>query len=153
MSLKPVIRSLTDSLDGVPIHVSQLAELLRKHGRKQETNRDGVTDIDTFGHDVTTHGGNTKTTLWDPDTNRPIGEHGRITEIPEKTPRGDNATAIGHLGDDGDHGGHLGAHRFFSDTPDTGIVPQAANLNLGAWKTMENEWGLGEQGALRRLRD
>ena len=26
------------------------------------------------------------------------------------------------------------------DTPDNGIVPQAGNLNTGAWKTMENEW-------------
>ncbi|MBO0664586.1 DNA/RNA non-specific endonuclease [Jiella flava] len=54
--------------------------------------------------------------------------------------RKDNATAVGKLGNDGDHGGHLVGHRFMVDTPDAGIAPQASNLNTCAWKTMENEW-------------
>nr|WP_255734243.1 DNA/RNA non-specific endonuclease [Epibacterium sp. MM17-32] len=76
----------------------------------------------------------------DPATGRPTGASGTIRQDFGSTKRGDNATAIGKLGDDGDQGGHLAAHRFFGDTPDEGIAPQAGNLNMGAWKTMENEW-------------
>jgi hypothetical protein len=99
-----------------------------------------VRDTDRFDNTVTTRGPNTKTTHFDPDTGRPVQEQGLILEDFGGTPRGDNATAIGHLGDPGDDGGHLGAHRFFGDTPDEGIVPQIANLNRGAWKKMESEW-------------
>ncbi|WP_165798189.1 DNA/RNA non-specific endonuclease [Tritonibacter scottomollicae] len=76
----------------------------------------------------------------DPATGRPTRAAGTIRQDFGSTKRGDNATAIGKLGDDGDQGGHLAAHRFFGDTPDEGIAPQAGNLNLGAWKTMEYEW-------------
>ncbi|WP_157889839.1 DNA/RNA non-specific endonuclease [Tritonibacter mobilis] len=76
----------------------------------------------------------------DPATGRPTGSSGTIRQDFGSTKRGDNATAIGKLGNDGDQGGHLAAHRFFGDTPDEGIAPQAGNLNMGAWKTMENEW-------------
>jgi hypothetical protein len=99
-----------------------------------------VRDTDRFDDTVTTRGANTKTTHFDPDTGRPVQEQGLILEDFGGTPRGDNATAIGHLGNPGDDGGHLGAHRFFGDTPDEGIVPQIANLNRGAWKKMESEW-------------
>lgn len=99
-----------------------------------------VRDTDHYDNVVTTRGRNTKTTHFDPDTGRPVQESGTILEDFGGTPRGDNATAIGRLGDPGDDGGHLGAHRFFGDTPDQGIVPQIANLNRGAWKKMESEW-------------
>ncbi|MFF7291365.1 hypothetical protein ACFY9N_02395 [Microbacterium sp. NPDC008134] len=46
MSMKPVIRSVKDSLDGMPIHVRQLAEMFRKHGQKQNRNTSGVNDLD-----------------------------------------------------------------------------------------------------------
>lgn len=88
----------------------------------------------------TDRGVNTKTTTFDPETGRPISESGTIREDFGSTKRGDNATAVGGLGAEGDHGGHLGGHRFFGDTPDEKIAPQAGNLNTGAWKTMENEW-------------
>ena len=55
--------------------------------------------------------------------------------------RGDNATEVGKIGGEGYDGGHLIAHRFMGDTVDGGIAPQVANLNRGAWSTMENEWG------------
>ncbi|MFJ2371180.1 DNA/RNA non-specific endonuclease [Microbacterium sp. NPDC087665] len=140
MSLKPVVRSMKDSLDGMPIHIRQLADLFRAHGQKQRRNSDGVEDVDAYNHTVTSRNDNTKTTVWDPETGRPVVERGTIYEDFGSSPRGDNATEIGRLGDVGDDGGHLGAHRFFGDTPDEGIVPQAANLNRGAWKKMENEW-------------
>lgn len=41
-----VIRPLKDSLDGMPIHVRQLAEMFRKHGQKQKRNDVGVTELD-----------------------------------------------------------------------------------------------------------
>lgn len=42
-----VIRPLKDSLDGVPIHVRQLAEMFRKHGRKQDRNTSEVQNLDS----------------------------------------------------------------------------------------------------------
>jgi hypothetical protein len=77
---------------------------------------------------------------YDSVTGRPNGAKGTLREDFGGTTRGDNATAIGRLGNTGDQGGHLVAHRFMGDTPDYGIAPQAGNLNQGAWKTMENEW-------------
>lgn len=76
----------------------------------------------------------------DPATNRPRSVSATIMDDAGANPRGDNATEIGRLGNEGDHGGHLIAHRFMGDVPDSGIVPQAGNLNTGAWKKMENEW-------------
>jgi hypothetical protein len=85
-------------------------------------------------------GKNDNEITYDPKTGRPIGAKGTLREDFGGTTRGDNATAIGKLGQTGDQGGHLVGHRFMGDTPDYGIAPQAGNLNTGAWKTMENEW-------------
>lgn len=77
----------------------------------------------------------------DADTGRPISGRATIRDDFGSSKRGDDATEIGReFGRDGDHGGHIFAHRFFGDVPREGIVPQAGNLNTGAWKTMENEW-------------
>ena len=134
-------RPIMHSLDGLPIHVRQLADMFRGHGQRQVRNKNGVNDVDRFDDGViTTRGGNTKATHFDPETGRPITERGTITEDFGSSTRGDNATDIGNLGESTDDGGHLGGHRFYGDTPDEGIAPQAANLNRGAWKKMENEW-------------
>jgi hypothetical protein len=90
--------------------------------------------------DPVTGKSNTSTTNYDPQTGRPVSQSGSISHDFGSTKRGDNATEIGKLGGQGYQGGHLGGHRFFGDTPDHGIAPQAGNLNQGAWKTMENEW-------------
>ncbi|MCK3768725.1 DNA/RNA non-specific endonuclease [Microbacterium aerolatum] len=135
-----VIRPIKNALDDMPIHVRQLGDMIRKHRAQQRRNHDGVDDVDRFDSTVTTRGANTKTTLWDTESRRPIAEHGHIGEDFGSSTRGDNATDIGNLGEATDDGGHLGAHRFYGDTPDVGIVPQASNLNRGAWKKMENEW-------------
>jgi len=134
-------RPIMHSLDGLPIHVRQLADMFRGHGQRQGRNKNGVNDVDRFDDGViTTREGNTKATHFDPETGRPITERGTITEDFGSSTRGDNATDIGNLGESTDDGGHLGGHRFYGDTPDEGIAPQAANLNRGAWKKMENEW-------------
>jgi hypothetical protein len=85
-------------------------------------------------------GKNENEITYDSKTGRPISEQGTLREDFGGTKRGDNATAVGKLGQPGDQGGHLVGHRFMGDTPDHGIAPQAGNLNTGAWKTMENEW-------------
>lgn len=92
---------------------------------------------------TTTHtrGSNSATITTDPTTGRPISGQATIREDFGATKRGDNATEIGRTyGIEGDQGGHMFAHRFFKDSPDHSIVPQAGNLNTGAWKKMENEW-------------
>ncbi len=141
MSLKSLFRELKqagvkgfgDTKDKLP----RLADNITRHVDDVVTK---VRGQDKFDDTVTTRGRNSKTTRWDRESKRPVSERGRINEDFGSTHRGDNATAIGRLGERGDDGGHLGAHRFFGDTPDEGIVPQVANLNRGAWKTMENEW-------------
>ena len=89
---------------------------------------------------IITRGSNTNEIEYDAKTGRPTRAKGVLKEDFGSTKRGDNATQIGKRGDPGDQGGHLVGHRFMGDTPDEGIVPQAGNLNQGAWKTMENEW-------------
>ncbi len=41
-----VIRPLKNSLDGMPVHVRQLAEMFRKHGQKQRRNTGRVDELD-----------------------------------------------------------------------------------------------------------
>ncbi|MFC3695119.1 DNA/RNA non-specific endonuclease [Chenggangzhangella methanolivorans] len=43
-------------------------------------------------------------------------------------------------GKDGDQGGHMFAYRFTKGQGEINLVPQDANLNVGAWKKMENEF-------------
>ncbi len=39
-----------------------------------------------------------------------------------------------------DQGGHIVGSRFFGPGEQINLYPQSANLNQGAWKTMENNW-------------
>lgn len=41
-----VIRPMKNALDDMPIHVRQLAEMFRKHGKGQRRNNDGVVELD-----------------------------------------------------------------------------------------------------------
>ena len=52
-------------------------------------------------------------------------------------------TERGHMGLDGDEGGHLIGTRFNGPTDAFNLVPQDANLNRGEWKAMENSWANG----------
>lgn len=47
MGMGPIVRQITDALDGTPVHVRQLAEMFRKHGQKQNRNTAGVNDLDS----------------------------------------------------------------------------------------------------------
>lgn len=47
MGMGPVVRSLKDALDGMPVHVRQLAEMFRKHGRSQQRNVTDIHDLDS----------------------------------------------------------------------------------------------------------
>jgi hypothetical protein len=82
-----------------------------------------IREKDKFDDTVTTRGRNEKITTWDPETGRPVSERGQINEDFGCSDRGDNASDVGNLGERTDDGGHLGAHRFYGDTPDEGIVP------------------------------
>lgn len=66
MSLKPVVRSMKDSLDGMPIHIRQLAEMFRKHGQKQNRNTAGVNDLDATDVPEALRNGWKKDGAWDP---------------------------------------------------------------------------------------
>jgi len=138
---REVMRKVKNAVDDAGSDMNlRLAQLTDKINEHLDTFVKKVNDTDNFGSSVTTRGRNTKQTYFDPGNRRPVQEEGTILDDFGSSDRGDNATAIGQLGIDGDDGGHLGGHRFFGDTPDEGIVPQAANLNRGAWKKMENEW-------------
>lgn len=138
---RAVMRQLKDAVaDAGRVLNDRLPTLADRITAHLDTVVTQVRKTDRYDHTVTTRGSNTKITHFDPETRRPVQEQGLILEDFGGTRRGDNATAVGRLGDPGDDGGHLGAHRFFGDTPDEGIVPQIANLNRGAWKKMESEW-------------
>ena len=49
-------------------------------------------------------------------------------------------TRIGKMGKEDDEGGHMIGARFNGPSDAFNLTPQNANLNRGAWKTMENEW-------------
>ncbi|WP_203136974.1 DNA/RNA non-specific endonuclease [Microbacterium sp. JZ31] len=154
---KPIFDSLSEAaLRGARHADAKLPQLARNHGdqlddwvrrvRGEDRFDDKPDDASRTDAVTTTRGRNAKTTVYDTDSGRPVYEDGKILEDFGGGKRGDNATAIGRLGNKGDDGGHLGAHRFFGDTPDQGIVPQIANLNRGAWKRMENHWAQLVQG-------
>ncbi|HWV49257.1 MAG TPA: hypothetical protein VN035_07355 [Microbacterium sp.] len=46
MGMGPVVRAVKDSMDGVPVHVRQLAEMFRKHGAAHKRNNSDINDLD-----------------------------------------------------------------------------------------------------------
>ena len=121
---KPVIRELSKRSPTRDGHgkdrLHQLADNITDH---LDNIVRQVRDTDKFDNVVTTRGSNNKTTTWTPTPDGRFGgwvDHRGLRRLR----RGDNATDVGNLGEPGDDGGHLGAHRFFGDTPDQGIVPQ-----------------------------
>lgn len=68
-------------------------------------------------------------------TERVFGDLSNITG--ERTPL---QTEIGHMGVEGDEGGHLIGARFNGPTDAFNLVPQNADLNRGEWKNMESGW-------------
>ena len=66
----------------------------------------------------------------------------------EKAPRTAHQTEIGHMGIEGDQGGHLIGSRFGGTPEGVNIVPQNGYLNQhGRWRKMEDSWAEAlEQG-------
>ncbi|MFI8631012.1 hypothetical protein ACIGEP_00270 [Microbacterium sp. NPDC077663] len=62
MGIGEVIRPLKNSLDGVPVHVRQLADMFRKHSQRQDLNRSQVTALDNVSGAWRTD------THWTPDS-------------------------------------------------------------------------------------
>jgi WXG100 family type VII secretion target len=59
----------------------------------------------------------------------------------EKAPRTSHQTEIGHMGIDGDQGGHLIGSRFGGTPEGVNIVPQNGYLNQhGKWRKLEDSW-------------
>lgn len=52
MGMGPVVRSLKDALDGMPVHVRQLGEMFRRHGRTQKRSIADVHDLDAMRVDA-----------------------------------------------------------------------------------------------------
>jgi len=54
--------------------------------------------------------------------------------------RTSHQTEVGHLGKVNDQGGHLIGTQFGGSPEGFNLIPQNANLNQGAWKSMEMGW-------------
>ena len=52
MGMGPVVRSLKNALDGMPVHVRQLGEMFRRHGRTQKRSIADVHDLDAMHVDA-----------------------------------------------------------------------------------------------------
>jgi hypothetical protein len=76
---------------------------------------------------------------------------GRVVNVRGKLDRQDGVRdkyeqrRVGHLGQEGDEGGHLIATRFNGSPEGVNLVPQDGNLNHGVWSEMEEKWA----GALK----
>jgi len=78
------------------------------------------------------------------DRGRPIHAEGTLRTVFSDLDRGDAETqaqrSAAERGVDGDQGGHLLGHRFVTDQGLKNLFPQNGNFNMGAYKTLENEW-------------
>lgn len=78
------------------------------------------------------------------DQGRPLHAQGTLRTVFSKLERSDAETdaqrAAADRGIDGDQGGHVFGHRFVTDQGLKNLFPQNGNFNMGAYKTLENEW-------------
>lgn len=78
------------------------------------------------------------------DQGRPLHAEGTLRTVFSEIDRSDAETAAQRTaadrGVDGDQGGHLLGHRFVTDQGLKNLFPQNGNFNMGAYKTLENEW-------------
>lgn len=78
------------------------------------------------------------------DQGRPLHAEGTLRTVFSEIDRSDAETAAQHTaadrGVEGDQGGHLLGHRFVTDQGLKNLFPQNGNFNMGAYKTLENEW-------------
>ncbi|MEH6417945.1 DNA/RNA non-specific endonuclease [Pseudomonas sp. CGJS7] len=75
---------------------------------------------------------------------RPVHAEATLRTVFSKIERSDAETdaqrAAADRGVDGDQGGHVFGHRFVTDQGLKNLFPQNGNFNMGAYKTLENEW-------------
>ncbi|QWP78019.1 DNA/RNA non-specific endonuclease [Lysobacter sp. K5869] len=78
------------------------------------------------------------------DQGRPIHAEATLRTVFSDIDRSDAETqaqrTAADRGVDGDQGGHLLGHRFVTDQGLKNLFPQNGNFNMGAYKTLENEW-------------
>lgn len=78
------------------------------------------------------------------DEGRPIHAEGTLRTVFSGIERSDEETeaqrTAADRGVDGDQGGHVFGHRFVTDQGLKNLFPQNGNFNMGAYKTLENEW-------------
>lgn len=75
---------------------------------------------------------------------RPVHAEGTLRTVFSKIERSDDETqaqrTAADRGIEGDQGGHVFGHRFVTDQGLKNLFPQNGNFNMGAYKTLENEW-------------
>jgi hypothetical protein len=75
---------------------------------------------------------------------RPVHAEGTLRTVFSKIERSDAETqaqrTAADRGVEGDQGGHVFGHRFVTDQGLKNLFPQNGNFNMGAYKTLENEW-------------
>ncbi|ALN64850.1 hypothetical protein GLA29479_3999 [Lysobacter antibioticus] len=78
------------------------------------------------------------------DEGRPIHAEGTLRTVFSGIERSDEETqaqrTAADRGVEGDQGGHVFGHRFVTDQGLKNLFPQNGNFNMGAYKTLENEW-------------
>lgn len=95
MGIGEVIRPLKNSLDGVPVHVRQLADMFRKHSQRQDLNRSQVTALDNVSGAwrTDTHWTPDAVVSWKGDAPDP-GDPSELTNL--RMPSGNEAGANEH---------------------------------------------------------
>jgi len=90
-------------------------------------------------------GGEINEARWTVDEQgRPVHAEATLRTVFSELERSDAETQAqrdaADRGIDGDQGGHVFGHRFVTDQGLKNLFPQNGNFNMGAYKTLENEW-------------
>lgn len=106
---------------------------------------DAAADREISASVVNPDGGEINDATWTVDEQgRPIHAEGTLRTVFSELERSDAETqaqrTAADRGVDGDQGGHLLGHRFVTDQGLKNLFPQNGNFNMGAYKTLENEW-------------
>lgn len=107
------------------------------------SSQDGTREISASV--VNPDSGEVNDAVWTVDSQgRPIHAEGTLRTVFSKIERSDAETeaqgAAADRGIEGDQGGHVFGHRFVTDQGLKNLFPQNGNFNMGAYKTLENEW-------------
>lgn len=94
---------------------------------------------------VNPDGGEANDARWTVDEQgRPVHAEATLRTVFSELERSDAETQAqrdaADRGIDGDQGGHVFGHRFVTDQGLKNLFPQNGNFNMGAYKTLENEW-------------